>query len=340
MALTGLMKNNIVSFLGLLVLGSGFIASCDTKQKPETVVQAENPAVASISAPEFNPDSAYAYIAKQVSFGPRVPNSAAHVACGDYLISKLKGLGARVQVQNFESTAYDGKSLKLRNIVGSYNTGAANRILLAAHWDTRPFADKDTLNPTKPADGANDGASGVGILLELARVLNTARNNPGIGVDIIFFDGEDYGNANGGTEETWCLGSQYWAKNKHQNGYNANFGVLLDMVGAKGAKFAQEAYSKQFAPQIVNSVWKTASQLGFSDYFIYTENGSITDDHVFMSQGGVPSIDIIEYDPTSPDGTFSKYHHRHSDNMSVIDKNTLKAVGQTVLQVIYNQLAT
>ncbi|MDB5262904.1 MAG: Glutamine cyclotransferase, partial [Adhaeribacter sp.] len=207
------------------------------------------------------------------------------------------------------------------------------------HWDTRPFADKDTLNPTKPSDGANDGASGVGVLLELARILNTARNNPGIGVDFIFFDGEDYGNANGGAEETWCLGSQYWAKNKHQNGYNANFGILLDMVGAKGAKFAQEAYSKQYAPQVVNNVWKTASQLGFSDYFIYADNGGITDDHVFMTQGGVPSIDIIDYDPTSPDGTFGKYHHRHSDNMSIIDKNTLKAVGQTVLQVIYNQLA-
>ena len=340
MGLTGLMKNNIFLILALVVLGKVFLTSCDSQKKPAAVAEPEAPAVASISAPDFNADSAYAYIAKQVSFGPRVPNSAAHVATGDYLISKLKSLGARVQIQSFESTAYDGKVLKLRNIIGSYNTGAANRILLAAHWDTRPFADKDSVNPTKPADGANDGASGVGVLLEMGRVLNTARNNPGIGVDIIFFDGEDYGNANGGTEETWCLGSQYWAKNKHQNGYNANFGILLDMVGAKGAKFAQESYSKQFAPQVVNTVWKTASQLGFSDYFIYTESGGITDDHVFMSQGGVPSIDIIEYDPTSPDGTFGKYHHRHTDNMSVIDKNTLKAVGQTVLQVIYNQLST
>ena len=319
------MKNKMGRLAALLVLGISLTTSCETKKQPTAVIEQEAPAVATINAPEFNPDSAYAYIAKQVSFGPRVPNTAAHQACGDYLIAKLKSQGARVEVQSFQSTAYDGKVLKLRNIVGSYNTGAANRILLAAHWDTRPFADKDAANPTKPADGANDGASGVGVLLELARVLNTARNNPGIGVDIIFFDGEDYGDANG-TEETWCLGSQYWAKNKHQNGYRANFGILLDMVGAKGAKFAQEAYSKQFAPQVVNNVWKTASQLGFSDYFIYTENGAITDDHVYMTRGGVPSIDIIEYDPTSPDGTFGKYHHRHTDNMSIIDKNTLKAV--------------
>jgi Zn-dependent M28 family amino/carboxypeptidase len=334
------MRNKILGLIcGLSCLG--LLHSCDFKKK-ETINEKpeEQPAVAAITAPAFNQDSAYQYIAKQVSFGPRVPNTPAHIACGDYLISKLKALGARVQVQTFESTAYDGKRLKLRNIVGSYNTGAANRILLASHWDTRPFADKDTLNPAKPADGANDGASGVGVLMEIARVLQTARNNPGIGVDIILFDGEDYGNAEGDAEETWCLGSQYWAKNKHQQNYTANFGILLDMVGAKGAKFAQEGFSRQYAPQVVATVWRTASQIGFSDYFIYAENGGITDDHVFMTQGGVPSIDIIEYDPASPDGTFGKYHHRHADNMSVIDRSTLKAVGQTVLQVIYNQLAT
>jgi len=342
MALIGLMKNRFIS-LALVLSCIAFTTNCDFKKKETetTVVQPEAPAAAAVDAPAFNPDSAYQYIVRQVNFGPRVPNSAAHVACGDYLIAALKSLGARVQVQSFQSTAYDGKQLKLRNIVGSYNPGAANRILLASHWDTRPFADKDTLNPTKPSDGANDGASGVGVLLEIARVLHTARNNPGIGVDIILFDGEDYGNANGDTEgqTSWCLGSQYWAKNKHQNGYTANFGILLDMVGAKGAKFAQEGYSREFAPQVVSNVWNTANRLGFSDYFIYAENGGITDDHYYMAQGGVPSIDIIDYDPTSPDGTFGKYHHRHTDNLSIIDKNTLKAVGQTLLQVIYNQLA-
>jgi Zn-dependent M28 family amino/carboxypeptidase len=251
----------------------------------------------------------------------------------------LKELGAKVVVQEFESTAYDGKKLKLRNIVGSYNPGAANRVLLASHWDTRPFADKDANNPTTPADGANDGASGVGVLLELGRVLQNSQSNPGVGVDIIFFDGEDYGDANGGSEESWCLGSQYWATHKHEPGYRANFGILLDMVGAKGAKFAVEGYSQQFAPEVVNMVWKTANQIGYSDYFVYAQNSGITDDHVYMTKGGVPSIDIIEFDPTSPDGTFGKYHHRHTDNMDIIDRNTLKAVGQTVVQVIYNQLA-
>lgn len=337
------MKNKIIYIVTYLVL-AGSILSCDFQKKDTTVTNTVPPTEVTtqptlVNAPAFNADSAYQFVAKQVSFGPRVPNTAAHQATGDYLIRQLKDFGAKVTVQEFESTAYDGKKLKLRNIVGSFYPAIGNRVLLAAHWDTRPFADKDVANPTTPADGANDGASGVGVLLELARTLHATQQDPGVGVDIIFFDGEDYGNANGGPEESWCLGSQYWAKQKHEPNYRANFGILLDMVGAKGAKFAIEGYSQQFAPQVVSSVWKTANQIGYSDYFVYAENGGITDDHVYMTRGGVPSIDIIDFDPTSPDGTFGKYHHRHSDNMEIIDKNTLKAVGQTLLQVIYNQLA-
>jgi hypothetical protein len=341
------MKNKIMALTALVLLGGGMMA-CDGNKNETTTAATETtapPTATLVKAPAFQADSAYAFIARQVGFGPRVPNTAAHRACGDYLIRKLKDLGAQVTVQEFESTAYDGKRLKLRNIIGAYNPQANNRVLLAAHWDTRPFADKDETNPTTPNAGANDGASGVGVLLELARTLHSAQADPGVGVDIIFFDGEDYGDAEGtaapqpGYEQTWCLGSQYWAKNKHQANYRANFGILLDMVGAKGARFAIEANSQQIAPQVVNMVWKTASQLGYSDYFIYAPNGAITDDHLFMTQGGVPSIDILDFDPSSPDGTFGKYHHRHTDNMDIIDKNTLKAVGQTLMQVIYNQLA-
>lgn len=338
------MKNN---WMALALLAAGMMA-CDG-QKPgatTTTTETTEPAATVMKpAPAFQADSAYAFVAKQVSFGPRVPNTAAHRACGDFLIQTLKDLGAEVTVQEFEATAYDGKRLKLRNIIGTYNSQASSRVLLAAHWDTRPFADKDATNPNTPSDGANDGASGVGVLLELARTLHTAQANPGVGVDIIFFDGEDYGDADGtaapqpGYEQTWCLGSQYWAKNLHKAGYRANFGILLDMVGAKGARFAVEENSRNLAPQVLNTVWKTAHQLGYSDYFTYAPNGAITDDHLYMNQAGVPSIDIIDFDPSSPDGTFGKYHHRHSDNMEIIDKNTLKVVGQTLLQVIYNQQA-
>jgi len=339
------MKNKILGLLGGLVLAAN-LYSCDFRKKETTETTEGQTApvttpVAASNAPAFNQDSAYQYVAKQVSFGSRVPNTAAHRACGDFLIQKLKSLGAQVQVQEFAATAYDGKKMQLRNIIGSFKPDATNRILLAAHWDTRPISDKDEVNPNTPSDGANDGASGVGVLLEVIRTLQTTQNNATVGVDVIFFDGEDNGNPEGdtGEEVSWCLGSQYWAKNKHQANYTANFGVLLDMVGAHGGKFAQEGYSMQYAPQVVTNVWKTANQIGYSDYFIYTQNGPITDDHVYMNQAGIPTADIIDYDPTSPDGTFGKYHHRHTDNMSIIDKNTLKAVGQTLLQVIYNQAA-
>lgn len=342
------MKNRWKNLAALALMATA-TAACDGTRQDATQTaasqtQSQAPAAAA-PAPAFQADSAYAFVARQVAFGPRVPNSAAHRACGDYLIQKLKDLGATVRVQEFESTAYDGKKLRLRNIVGTYHPEAANRILLAAHWDTRPFADKDSSRPGQPNEGANDGASGVGVLLEVARSLQAAQASPGVGVDIIFFDGEDYGDAEGvaapqpGYEQTWCLGSQYWAKNKHQAGYRANFGILLDMVGAKGARFAVEENSQMIAPQVVAMVWKTAGQLGYSDFFTYDRNGAITDDHLFMTKGGVPSIDILDYDPSSPDGTFGKYHHRHSDNMDLIDPKTLKAVGQTLLQVIYNQLA-
>ena len=340
------MKNKWMALVALALLGEGFMA-CEGNKKAaqNTTTETATPPANLAPAPAFQADSAYAFVARQVSFGPRVPNSAAHRACGDFLIRKLKDLGAQVTVQEFESTAYDGKKLRLRNIIGAYNPQADNRVLLAAHWDTRPFADKDASQPATPNDGANDGASGVGVLLELARTLHTAQTNPGVGVDIIFFDGEDYGDADGtaapqpGYEVTWCLGSQYWANRKHQPDYRATFGVLLDMVGARGARFAIEENSQTIAPQVVNMVWKTAHQLGYSDYFVYAPNGAITDDHLYMTKGGVPSIDIIDFDPSSPDGTFGKYHHRHTDNMAIIDKNTLKAVGQTLVQVIYNQLA-
>ena len=340
------MKNKWMALVALALLGEGFMACEGNKNASQTTTtETAAPPANLVPAPAFQADSAYAFVARQVSFGPRVPNSAAHRACGDFLIRKLKDLGAQVTVQEFESTAYDGKKLRLRNIIGAYNPQADNRVLLAAHWDTRPFADKDASQPATPNDGANDGASGVGVLLELARTLHTAQTNPGVGVDIIFFDGEDYGDADGtaapqpGYEVTWCLGSQYWASKKHQPDYRATFGVLLDMVGARGARFAIEENSQTIAPQVVNMVWKTAHQLGYSDYFVYARNGAITDDHLYMTKGGVPSIDIIDFDPSSPDGTFGKYHHRHTDNMAIIDKNTLKAVGQTLVQVIYNQLA-
>lgn len=336
------MKNKR-NMLALLLCASLAIYSCDSAEqgsarKAEVEEQKET-----VKAPAFNADSAYAFVAKQVAFGPRVPNTPAHAAAGDWIVARLRAYGAQVQEQKFQMQAYNGISLDLRNIIASYNPGAANRVLLAAHWDTRPVADKDENDPDKPIDGANDGGSGVAVLLEIARTIHEAQQKPDIGVDLIFFDGEDYGQPdNSGMpykDDTWCLGSQYWSKNKHVPNYRANYGILLDMVGAENARFAREGHSMQFAREIVNKVWKAGNSIGYSDYFKYVNAPAIIDDHYYVNKvGNIRMIDIIENNMNAADGDyFGPYHHRHTDNMDIISRNTLKAVGQTVLHVLYNE---
>ncbi|QHT67017.1 M28 family peptidase [Rhodocytophaga rosea] len=303
--------------------------------------------VISVIAPEFNADSAYYFVEKQVDFGPRVPNTPAHRQCGDYLINTLKIYGAEVTVQEFVAEAYNGTKLHSRNIIASYFPQATKRILLAAHWDTRHVADKDAVDQNKPIDGANDGGSGVGILLEIARVLQADTLKPNVGIDIIFFDAEDYGepeNAKpeelpnkGNNKVYWCLGSQYWAANKHKPNYSAYYGILLDMVGAKGSTFAKEGTSMENAPSVVEKVWNIANALGHGGMFINQTSTGITDDHVFVNRiAKINMIDIIDYD-SAGDDYFGSYHHTHADNMLIIDKTTLKAVGQTVLQTLYEE---
>ncbi len=299
----------------------------------------------SINVPDFNADSAYYFIEKQVSFGPRVPNTPAHLNCGDYLIARLKEYQSQVTIQEFQQKAYNGNVLNLRNIIGSFYPEKPKRILLAAHWDTRPFADKDSVRKDSPIDGANDGGSGVGVLLEVARIISSIPP-ANVGIDIILFDGEDYGEPDSYTLTTmnepgkiwWCLGSQYWSENKHITNYMAYYGILLDMVGGRDARFYKEGGSMQFAKKIVDKVWKTASNIGYQEYFIRQNSPGITDDHVFINRDAkIPTINIVEYDPDSYDSYFGPYHHTHADNMNIIDKQTLKAVGQTLLHVLYNE---
>jgi hypothetical protein len=322
------------------------ITAC--QEKKQSVQQIEdNTPVITIKAPEFNADSAYVYVEKQVSFGPRVPNTQAHRQAGDYLITILKKYGAEVTVQDFVAEAYTGAKLQSRNIIAAFNPQETKRILLAAHWDSRHMADKDTIRPMQPIDGANDGASGVGVLLEVARILQQDSAGPNVGVDIILFDSEDYGepeNIKQGdypnrkpNQIYWCLGSQYWVKNKHKPNYSAYFGILLDMVGAKDAKFAREGHSIEYASSVVQRVWNIGQALGYGNFFINQNMGGITDDHYFVNRDArIPMIDIIEYEPAGRD-EFGHYHHTHRDNMQVIDKATLKAVGQTVLQAVYEE---
>lgn len=291
-------------------------------------------------SPAFDSDSAYSYVAKQVDFGFRIPNSKEHQLCGDYLVDKLKQFGAEVQEQKMVVTTFDGTKLNARNIIGSYGLDKSDRILLFAHWDTRPFADNDphSSNRSTPVLGANDGASGVGVLLEIARNIQT--KSPDLGIDIIFFDAEDYGpgeSHDAPDGDWWCLGSQYWAKNPHKVGYTARFGILLDMVGAPNAKFHKEVFSTRYAGDVVGKIWGTASQLGYGSFFPNKMGGAITDDHIPVNEIlKIPSVDIIQYDTTT-NSSFGAYWHTVNDDMSAISKETLKAVGQTVMEVVYKE---
>jgi len=324
-----------------LVILIGLTLGCDSSKKQQAEEINEKPEVV-LDVPAFNEDSAYAFVEKQLSFGPRVPGTDEHAQTADYLINKFKSYGAEVQVQEFEATTFDNVDVTLKNIIASFNQDIKKRVLLAAHWDSRPFADKDEDRPFDPMVGANDGASGVAVLLEIARVLGT-KDFKGLGVDIILFDGEDWGNntnVHGDIPtpdhlDTWyCLGSQYWSKNKHEPGYSAYYGILLDMVGAKNSQFHMEGASMRYAAGIVNKVWSRAQKLGYTSYFIRSKKPGITDDHIFVNEyAKIPMIDIVHYDPAH--GYFGDYHHTHKDNLDLISKETLDAVGETVLNVLY-----
>ena len=312
--------------------------ACGTRKNADSAIDKQDIA---IEVPTFNADSAYQYINDQVNFGPRVPNSEGHRACAQYLCDQLKRFGATVVEQDMELMAYDGTLLKSKNIIGSYKPETKKRIALFAHWDTRPWADNDPDkgNHHSPILGANDGASGVGVLLEIARQLQLSQ--PELGIDIILFDAEDYGTHSAyegeHTEESWCLGSQYWSRNPHVQNYNARFGILLDMVGGKNALFFREYYSEYYAKDIVNKVWKAAKKLKHDNYFINQSMGGATDDHLFVNRiSGIKTIDIV---PTDPQGNYSfdPTWHTMNDDMPNIDRKVLKAVGQTVLEVIYHE---
>ncbi len=320
----------------IFLLTSLFTISCYTAKK---TVNGKSEKEKHIDVPVFNRDSAYHYTASQVEFGPRVPNSASHKKCADYLSVKMQSFGLNVIVQDGQVEAFDNTILNFKNIIAQYKPELTNRILLCAHWDSRPFAD-NSKNPKEkniPINGANDGASGVGVLMEIGRII--AKEDLPIGIDIIFFDAEDYGIPQHldvtYKPDTWCLGSQYWGKNPHKKNYHAKFGILLDMVGAADATFYQEGYSVLTAKKYVKEIWKTASRNGFESYFIQEKSGTITDDHIYVNKlRNIPCVDIIHHDPTTPSG-FGEYWHTHNDNMDTIDKNTLYVVGQTLLALLF-----
>ena len=316
-------KIAVLIFLILAFYGCSDSNMTETK-KPRT------PTKASVIV-KFDADSAYRYVQEQVDFGSRVPGTAAHVKTAIYLQHKLVQFCDTAFTQHGSMPTGRGANVAIKNIIGSINPQQTKRVLLCAHWDTRPMADQDKEMPTTPADGANDGASGVGILLEIARQLQIQR--PDAGVDIVLFDAEDMGDSRGAFT-TWCLGSQYWSKIPHKPNYVARFGILLDMVGAANATFAIEGNSWKYAQPYVKKVWNTALSLGHANHFVNYRGGEILDDHFFINTiRGIPTLDIIQYDAASVAG-FGDYWHTHDDNMGGINKNTLNAVGETVFKVV------
>ena len=299
--------------------------------------------------PTFNADSAYAFTAAQCNFGPRAMNTEGHEKCAEWIIAKFTQYGCKVTTQKADLKGYDGTILKSTNIIAQYKPERTTRILLCAHWDSRPWADNDpdSTNWHRPILAANDAASGVAVMLEIARLLNSSAGTSQsaventIGVDFVCFDAEDWGTPQWSDVEsegeTWALGAQYFATNLPA-GYEARYGILLDMVGGVGAQFYREGISRQYAGQIVKKVWRAARQAGYGSYFPKRNNGNITDDHVPLNLNThIPTIDIIPCYPDCEQSSFGPTWHTIKDDMEHIDKNTLKAVGQTIIQTLYTE---
>lgn len=315
------------------------LASC-TGQTQSRISKADTIALA--SSPRFSADNAVLYIKEQCDFGPRVTGSEAARLCGDYIVNRFKTFGAEVEEQTADVTIWDGTQLPARNIIARINSSSSDRILLCAHWDCRPWADndEDEANHHTPILAANDAASGVAVMLEICRLLQEKPVQ--VGIDMICFDAEDLGTPQWeedrvGSSDTWCLGSRFWAEDAKAKGYKARYGILLDMVGGRGATFSREGISMQMAQPIVNIVWQLAGQLGYRQFFPLTDGSYITDDHVNVNEiAGIPCIDIIPYYREGP-SSFGPTWHTIKDTPENIDPNVLEAVGQTITQLIYNE---
>jgi hypothetical protein len=323
------------------------LTACQNNKK--TITETETETAVEVT---FSEDSAYLFCQKQCDFGPRIMNSEAHDLCGKWIVSQFQQYGLQVTEQQATVEGYDGTPLKCTNIIASYLPEQKERILICAHWDSRPWADNDPNenNWHTPVMAANDGASGVGVMLEIARLLAmpqdtakaTQNTHPSIGIDFICFDAEDWGTPQWaekqGGSDTWALGAQYWSAYPHTDGYTARYGILLDMVGGIGSRFYHEGYSRYYASTVVDRVWKAAQVAGYSSFFPQKDGGTITDDHVPVNVvAGIPCIDIIPYYPDCMESSFGPTWHTVNDDMQHLDRNTLKAVGQTIVQVLFSE---
>ncbi|MBR4391127.1 MAG: M28 family peptidase [Bacteroidales bacterium] len=330
---------------GLIIVLLLMVFACD--HQPNKPQPTDPKPTTTVNVPAFNADSAYAFVKAQTDFGPRVPGTEAHALCAQWLIDKLVEYADTVMVQEFRTRLYNNKGIDGQNIIASFNPKAAKRIVLCAHWDSRPFADHDPdeANWNHPIDGANDGASGVGVLLENARCFHHQPLNEKLGVDIVLFDLEDYGPRQDQTEQYyddrrnhWALGAQHWSAQPHVPGYHANYGILLDMVGNKQPNFMKEYYSQGYAAWLSNKVWRIAQDLGYRDAFVNEFGDAISDDHLPMNEiAGIPTIDIIDLRPESSNQSFPETWHTLQDNIEHIDRKSLEMVGNVLNYTVYNE---
>ena len=273
---------------------------------------------------EFAGARAFGYLERQMQFGPRIPGTPGHDRTGDWILDRLHATADSVVVQAFTHVTRQGQTLHLRNFLARFRPAAAERVLLLAHWDTRPHADQSAnLGQQRlPVPGANDGASGVAVLLGVADALKA--KPPATGVDLLFVDGEDFGDFTADSNDV-LMGSRYFAAHQPP-GYPPLFAVLFDMVADKDQQFYYEANSQAFAPEVVERVWHTAADLGYDRIFIPGVKHTLIDDHVALQKAGIHAIDVVDFD--------YPYWHTTEDTIDKVSAASLQVVGDVALALV------
>ena len=272
----------------------------------------------------FDGDKALAYVRTFMEFGPRVPGTDAHRKAGDWIVSEMRQRADTVIEQTWAHKTQAGAMIPLRNVLARFNPMAEERLLYVTHWDSRPTAEKSAADSMRkrPTPGANDGGSGVGLFLALGDVLKVTP--PGIGVDLLFVDGEDYGTFTPDVDV--LLGSMYFANNLPSANYQPLFGIVFDMIGETDLRIPQEAHSINRAPEVVERVWRTAADMGYGNVFVPASTYEITDDHLPLLDKGLRVIDVIDLDYA--------YHHSVDDTIDKLSARSLKIVGDVAWKLI------
>ncbi len=325
----------------LVIMAACLLLLAGCKHKQEQPSSSTSVDYTQVQIPAFSTDSAMMYASEQLAFGNRIPGTEAWRQCADYLARQLGRWCDTVVVQPFNAKLWDGRTVPGRNIVGSFNPQASKRVLLAAHWDSRSWADNDDNDAMhhSPVPGANDGASGVALLLEVARGM--ASMPPSVGVDIVFFDVEDQGVAEWSEvydEHSWCKGSQYWAETPHVPFYTAVYGILFDMVGCSEPRFTKEFFSRQYAPGLTDKIWQCAFALGYGGVFVNQQTDPILDDHLYVNElAGIPMVDIVQ---NTQGISFFKHWHTTTDNLQNLRGETMQMVATVAMKTVYGDYPT